>query len=91
MAEKIAKSRSDLVEKTVKSLTVNEKFSPHEFWKLKKVLCPQNKMENTSITLENGDELWGDSVIREAYSQEFEKRLEHNKIHEAYSSYEDMT
>ena len=91
MAENIARSQKERVEKTVKSLTVNEHFSPNEFWKLKKILCPKNKTESTSIVLENGDELCGDTAIRNAYSHEFESRLEHNKIHEAYESYEEMT
>ena len=91
MAENIARSQKERVEKTVKSLTVNGSFSPDEFWKLKKILCPQNKTENSSVILENGDELCGDAAIRDAYSQEFETRLEHNKIHEAYRNYEEMT
>ena len=73
------------------SLTVDKRFSSNEFWKLRKRLCPQASLEQTSIILENGDEVCGDSAIREAYRQEFISRLDHNKMDERFQNYEVMT
>ena len=54
-------------------------------------MCPKAPLEQTSIVLENGDEVCGDEAIREAYRQEFMNRLDHNKIDERYRTYEVMT
>ena len=91
MAEIIANSKKKKVVKTVKQLTVDGNFSPNEFWKLKKIMCPQSKMEKISVLLENGDEVIGDEAVKGAYELEFQNRLRHNKIHPEYNTYEEMT
>ena len=91
IAEKIADMKKRRVQKTVSSITVDGKFSPNEFWKLKKSLCPKATKENSSVRLENGDEICGDNAIKEAYRQEFLKRLRHNKIDDKYANYEVLT
>ena len=66
VAEKIAARKKRRVEDTVSRLTENEKFSPSEFWKLKRKLCPKATLERTSIILENCNEVCGENAIREA-------------------------
>ena len=91
ISEKISDRKRKMIEKTVISLTVDEQFNSNQFWKLRKKLCPRATAEKTSIILENGDEVCGDSAIREAYRQEFSNRLKHNKIDERFANYEVMT
>ena len=91
MAEKISEAKRRRVNETVKKLTINGQFSPNEFHKLRKSLCPRSKMEKTSVILENGDEVFGDEAVREAYRDEFVNRLAHNKIHTDYTKFEELT
>ena len=91
IAEKTSKFRKRKVDQTVKQLTIDGQFSPNEFQKIRKLLCPKSKMGKTSVILENGDEVFGDEAIREAYREEFVNRLSHNKIHNDYGRYEELT
>ena len=91
IADTVAKFKRKKVENTVKGLTVDGKFSPNEFHKFKKVLCPRSKMEKTSVILGNGDEVYGDQAVNDAYKEEFECRLSQFKIKPEYSEYEKLT
>ena len=91
IAERIAMFKRRKVENTVQKLTFKGDFSPNEFWKLKKVLCPQSKMEKTSVILDNGDEVFGDEAVKEAYKIEFENRLEHITMQHEYRGFEEIT
>ena len=91
IADKISEMKRSKVENTVKSLTVGGRFSPNEFWKLRKELCPQARMEKTSVILENGDEIYGDQAVRDAYKSEFENRLQHFEMKQEYRMYEERT
>ena len=91
IGEKIADMKRKKVEYTVRSLTVDDKFSSSEFWKLRKKLCPKAAPERCSVVIENGEEVSDDNAIRDAYRQEFMNRLKHNTIDEHFENYEIMS
>ena len=91
IAETIAIKKAETVMNTVKSIEVDDTFSPKHFWKLKKVLCPKSRMEKAIVVLENNVEVHGEAAVKEAYRQEFKTRLQPNPIDPLYQEYERHT
>ena len=74
-AKEVAISRNERIRKTVKLLIKNGKFSSENFWKLRKSLSKRAEV-CTSIITANGNEVFGDDCVRNAYRNEFQQRLE---------------
>ena len=77
----MTKARSEVLKKTMSQLTANEKFSPAGYWKLKTAIKKkERKAGNTAFVMkENGVEVSGVEGVKEAYKEEFEKRLSNRK------------
>ena len=75
------------VTKTLQNLTIDNKFSPNDFWKL----CKKSRWSSTdatSIINTDGVELYGEEMIRNAYSDEFKYRLRKREIIPELKNYE---
>ena len=91
--EIIQKSRAEKLKKTVSQLTANDKFSPSGYWKMKKsVKKAERKTEVvSSIKKANGVEVDGPDAIKEAYREEFEKRLANRLPKEGWEEFVEET
>ena len=72
-----AEARAERLKAISASLTVGERFSPNGYWKLKRA-ADKNQRKGptlTSVLKDNGVEVEGATAIRQAYQDEFEKRL----------------
>ena len=85
-----SEKRLDKVNSTLSRLTMNDKLSHSGFWKLRRSINLKNEV-GTSVVLKNGVELFGSSVIREAYKEEFKHRLRKRTIDCHLQEYEDLT
>ena len=86
-AEATASIRYQKVVNTIEKLTINHSFSPDSFWKLCKKAKKQTMM-CTSIETEEGIELFGEDIIRNAYKDEFAHRLRRREIIPDLKNYE---
>ena len=71
------KIRTEKLKSTMSQLTSKEKFSPVGYWKMKQsVRKSERKTEVMSSVLKaNGVEVDGPDAVKDAYKEEFEKRL----------------
>ena len=68
--EKVISAYKEKIKRTVENITVNNTFSPNNFWNL----CKKARKEATmSVVMEDGHEIFGE-MIRNAYKQEFQHR-----------------
>ena len=76
-SEICAEARAERLKSTSSKLTVDERFSPAGYWKLKKAAskATRNDQMMTSILKENGVEVDGVEAIIQAYQDEFENGL----------------
>ena len=89
-SEKAADSQRRRIQTTVENLTVNNTFCPNNFWNLCKKARTKNCM-GTSIETENGHEIFGEEMVRNAYMQEFQHRLRKREISSDLTNYEKQT
>ena len=88
--EDVAATVNDKVVSTMKKLTIDNKFSPENFWKL----CRHSRKQitnNMSVETTDGRELFGDNLIRNAYRDEFLYRLRKREIVNELHNYETRT
>ena len=88
--EKVACIQKDKIRTTLENLTIDNKFSPDRFWKL----CKRTRTKcepGMSVETEEGCELYGDDMIRNAYMSEFMYRLRKRDISSDLQNYEDQT
>ena len=80
-SSQLAKTHAEILKRTMSQLTANEKFSPTGYWKMKTALKKKERKTGnmSSVRKENGVEIEGEEGVREAYKQEFEKRLSNRK------------
>ena len=73
----IAESRASRLKKTTSQLTVDEKFSPMAYWKLKKAADKnvRQQQDGLSIIAPNGIEVTGEESVKDLYREEFISRL----------------
>lgn len=86
----VAAANRHRVQTTLENLTVDNKFSPNNFWEL----CKKNRKNAsniTSIETAEGTELYGDEVISDAYLNEFVHRLRKREIIPELKRYEERT
>ena len=88
--ERVASAHKEKILKTVENLTVNNTFSPNNFWNLWKKARKGASM-GTSVVLENDHEIFGEEMIRDAYQQEFQHRLRKREISDDLKNYEKQT
>lgn len=88
--EKVAETQKAKILTTVNNLTVNNTFSPNRFWDLCKKARKSDDV-GTSIETEDGRELYGSELIRNAYMNEFKHRLRQREIDEDLKTYEYLT
>ena len=76
-----AAARAERLKITSSKLTVDERFSPSGYWKLKKAASKGTRKDQciTSILKENGVEVDGADAIVNAYQDEFENRLKNRQ------------
>ena len=76
-SEICAEARAERLKFTSSRLTVDERFSPAGYWKLKKAARKGTRKDQamTSILKENGVEVDGMEAVKQAYQEEFENRL----------------
>jgi hypothetical protein len=86
----VAAAEHEKVKTTLQRLTIDNKFSPNNFWELCKT-ARTNTTSSTSIETTEGTELFGDEVIAEAYLKEFSHRLRKREIIPELKNYEERT
>jgi hypothetical protein len=88
-SSKIAKATSERVKSTMSQLTSDEKFSPTGYWKMKKAVKKGTRKTNniSSVINKNGAEVDGEIAVREAYKDEFEKRLSNREAAKEWKEY----
>ena len=84
-----AEARAERLKATSATLTVNDRFSPIGYWKLKKAANKSVRREQTmsSVVMENGAEAESENAIIQAYQNEFEKRLANRKPAPGWEEY----
>ena len=74
-AEEVARRNSENIRSTLNNITVDNSFSPNNFWEL----CKGNRRTKngmaTSVITENGNEVYGEEMIKDTYIKEFQHRL----------------
>ena len=85
--QKVANKVKDRVTNIAKQLTVDNKFSVDNFWKLCKNARKQIT-NNMSVETDDGNELFGEDMIRNAYRNEFIYRLRKREIAPELRNYE---
>ena len=88
--EKVAAAHKRKIQTVVENLTVGNTFSPNGFWNLCKK-ARKNASTGTSVETEDGSELFGDEMIRNAYMEEFKYRLRKREISDDLKTYETLT
>ena len=90
---KLTEARAERLKKTTESLTVNERFSPTGYWKMKKAADKGTRREQiqSSVILGNEVELEGEKAIIEAYQEEFERRLGNRPPEKGWEDYTEET
>ena len=88
--EKVAETQKKKIQSTINNLTVNNTFSPNRFWNLCKKARKSNDI-GTSIETDDGRELYGSDLIRNAYVKEFKHRLRQREIDDDLKTYESLT
>ena len=91
--EIMEKLRSERLKKTVSQLTANDKFSPSGYWKMKKAIkkCERKTEVLSSVRKGNGVEVDGSEAVKEAYREEFERRLANRKPKQGWEKYVEET
>ena len=84
-----AAARAERLKITSSKLTVDERFSPSGYWKLKKAASKGTRKDQciTSILKENGVEVDGADAIVNAYQDEFENRLKNRQPKHGWEEY----
>ena len=89
--EEVAERNKENVKNTLLNITVDNTFSPNKFWEL----CKKNRKTSneigTSVVTEAGNEVFGEDMIKEAYTQEFQHRLRERQIAPELKNYEKKT
>ena len=86
----VAAEAKEKVKITLEKLTIDNKFSPNQFWELCK--RHRNNHDNcTSIITEGGQELFGNDLIANAYLEEFVHPLKKREIVPELKNYEKRT
>ena len=86
----VAVAEKEKVRSVLQKLTIDDKFSPNNFWEL----CKKSKNQEaraTSIETNDGTELFGDSLITNAYREEFVHRLRKREMIPELKNYEKRT
>ena len=85
--ESAATAHKERLRETLTNLTIDDNFSPNKFWDL----CKRNKVKSTlgsSVELEDGNEVYSEEMIRNAYKNEFVHRLRKREISPDLLNYE---
>ena len=89
--EEVAQKNSQNIRNTLSNITVDNSFSPNNFWELcKRNRCSKNGM-TTSVVTENGNEVYGEEMIKNTYVKEFQHRLRERDIAPELKNYENRT
>ena len=88
--EEVAAAQKEKINTTLRNLTIDDKFSPTNFWQLCKKSRNQTN-SGTSVENEDGTELYGDEMIKNAYLKEFVHRLRKREIVPELKNYESRT
>ena len=83
-------NNNDNSKNVLKKLTIDNKFCPDNFWKL----CKKSRKpvaNTTSIETSDGNELFGEDLMLNAYRQEFTHRLRQREIVPELKNYEKRT
>ena len=90
---KSTRARADRMKKASDNLSIDEKFSPTGYWKVKTAANKGTRKEQTlsSVVKENGVEVDGVKAITEAYLEEFENRLSNRKPADGWEKYTEET
>jgi exonuclease III len=86
----VGRRNKEKIYQTMQKLTIDDKFSPDNFWKLCRSTRKPN-INNTSVETDDGVELYGEDVIRHAYRNEFLHRLRKRDITPELQNFEIRT
>ena len=89
--ESVAKRNSEAVKTTLNNLTVDNDFSPNNFWELCKKSRRNNNTMGNSVITEKGNEVFGSDMIKDTYMKEFQHRLRERSIIPELKNYESRT
>ena len=91
--QKDAEARAERLKSTSSKLTVNERFSPSGYWKLKKAAGKKVRKEEavSSVLKENGTLVDSAREIIQAYQEEFETRLRNREPAVGWEQYTEET
>ena len=71
----LTKNRAERLKKTADELTVDERFSPNGYWKIKKSISRKKNEKVSCIVTEGKAEVFGETQMRNEYQNEFQQRL----------------
>ena len=88
--EAVAEREKEKVKYILTKLTIDDKFSPNNFWELCKK-SRRNGDSGTSVENSDGSELFGIDLVSNAYLEEFVHRLRKREIVPELKNYEQRT
>ena len=89
--EATAERTKEKVEQTLQNLSIDNFFSPPNFWELCKKNRNSNNIVGTSVITEAGNEVYGEDLIKDTYKKEFQNRLRERQIAPELRNYEEHT
>ena len=89
--EATAERTKEKVEQTLQNLSIDNFFSPPNFWELCKKNRNSNNIVGTSVITEAGNEVYGEDLIKDTYKKEFQNRLRERQIAPELRNYEECT
>ena len=88
--DEVAIANKETIKQNLRNLTIDNKFSPDQFWKMCR-RSKRNSTNSTSVINEKGVELFGEDVISNEYSKEFQHRLRKRDIIPELKNFETRT
>ena len=89
--EKVSIRNKEAISTTLKNLTIDNSFSPNNFWQLCKKNRKSTNTMGTSVITEAGNEVFGEDLIKDTYMKEFTHRLRQRQISPELKNYEKRT
>lgn len=87
----VAARNKESLKTTLHNLTIDNSFSPNNFWELCKKNRSKNNTMGTSVITESGNEVYGEDIIKDTYKREFNHRLRERQIVPELKNYEERT
>ena len=90
-ASRIEKKTAEKVRKTVETLSIEDKLSPNAFWKMRKSITKNKRLELPAVYKKCGTVTSDPEEIKSEVRKEFEHRLRNRKPADGWEGYVDTT